>query len=110
MNDIESPLETALRELPRLEGHADWSDLRARLRKRQTFRFRVRKYVGTLKWASVCMGILLMVGLWQALQGRRSATASRSQELQTWVVAHDQAVESDPFTDPWSQSIAESNR
>jgi hypothetical protein len=110
MTRPESNLENALRSLPLREGHADWQDIQSRLRRRRPFHLRLLKHAGTLKWVSVCMGVLLLVGFWQALQGRRSVTASRSQELRTWVTAHDQAVESDPFEDPWSQSIAESNR
>lgn len=106
----ETPLENALRSLPSLEGQADWQDLQSRLRRRRPFHLRVLKHATTLKWVSVCMGILLLAGFWQALQGRRSVTASRTQELRTWVTAHDQAVDEDPFADPWAQSIAESNR
>jgi len=110
MNHPESNLENALRDLPMWGGQADWHDLQSRLRRRRPFHLRLMKHASTLKWISVCMGVLLLVGFWQALQGRRSVTASRNQDLRTWVTAHDQAVEADPFADPWSQSIAESNR
>jgi hypothetical protein len=110
MSHPESILESALRELPRWEGQADWQDLQSRLHRRRPFHLRLMRHANTLKWVSVCMGVLLLVGFWQALQGRRSVTASRNQELGTWVTAHDQAVDSDPYADPWYQSIAESNR
>lgn len=110
MNISESPLESALRELPRWEGAPDWNDLQSRLRRRRPFHLRILKHAYTLKWVSVCIGVLLLVGFWQALQGRRDITATRSQELRTWVTAHDQATESDAFVDPWARSIAESNR
>jgi hypothetical protein len=110
MNNSETPLESALRELPRWEGQADWIDLQARLHRRRPFHLRLWKHATTLKWVSGCLGVLLLVGFWQALQGRRSVTATRTQELRTWVTAHDQATEADPFADPWAQSVAESNR
>jgi hypothetical protein len=110
MTHSESSLETALRSIPSWEGESNWPDLQSRLHRRRPFHLRLVKHANTMKWVSACMGVLLLVGFWQAMQGRRSVTASRNQELRTWVTAHDQAVESDPFADPWSQSIAESNR
>ncbi len=110
MNTPESPLESALHDLPPWEGRADWNDLRSRLRRRRPFRVHLARHATTLKWVSACVGVLLLVGFWQALQGRRSVTASRNQELRTWVTAHDQATGSDAFVDPWTQSLAESYR
>ncbi len=110
MKRYESPLENALCQLPRDEGVDDWEDLKSRLRRRRPYSTRFRKHVGTLKWALACLAILMMVGFWQAVQGRRSVVASRSLELRTWVAAHDQAVDSDPYADPWSQSVAEASR
>ena len=110
MNEFESPLETALRSLPRQEGFDDWVDLQSRLRRRRPFSVRVLRHASTMKWAGACLGILLLVGFYQAMQGRRSVVASRSLELRTWVAAHDQAVDADPYADPWTQSLAESSR
>jgi len=110
MNFEESELENALRALPRDEGFDDWGDLKSRIHRRRPFGVRLRKHAGTLKWASACLGILLCVGFWQAMQGRRSVVASRSLEMRTWVTAHEQAVEADPYADPWAQSIAEAGR
>jgi len=110
MNTEESRLETALRELPRDEGFDEWGDLQRRLNRRRPFRMRLRKHASSLKWASACLGILLCVGFWQAMQGRRSVVASRSLELRTWVTAHEQAVETDPYADPWTQTVAEASR
>ncbi|MEN9308746.1 MAG: hypothetical protein RL173_2678 [Fibrobacterota bacterium] len=105
----ESGMEKALRALPREEGFDDWGDLQKRLHRRRPFHVRLRKHANTLKWAAACLGILLCVGFWQAMQGRRSVVASRSLELRTWVTAHEQAVESDPYADPWAQTVAEAS-
>lgn len=110
MNFEESEMEQSLRNLPRNEGFDDWGDLKTRLRRRRPFGVRLRRHASTLRWATACLGVLLLVGFWQAMQGRRSVVASRSLELRTWVAAHDQAVESDPYADPWAQSIAEAGR
>jgi hypothetical protein len=107
MSIEETDLETALRGIPRQEGFDDWADLQGRLSRRRPFRARLRKHASTLRWATACLGILLMVGFWQAMQGRRSVVASRSLEMRTWVTAHQQAVEADPYADPWAQSLAE---
>jgi len=110
MNENESPLEAALRSLPRDEGFDDWPDLRSRIRRRRPFSVRLRRHAPALRWATACLAVLVMVGFWQASQGRRSAVATQSLELRTWVAAHDQAVESDPYADPWAQSLAEAGR
>ncbi len=110
MNQQESPLETALRGLPREEGSDDWMDLKARIKRRRPFSVRLRKHAASLRWATVCLGILVAIGFWQASQGRQSAIASQTLELRTWVVAHDQAIDADPFADPWARSIAEAGR
>ena len=110
MNYEESHLEKSLRALPRDEGFDDWADLRSRIHRRRPFSVRLRKHAGALRWAATCVGILLLVGFWQASQGRRSAVASRSLELRTWVAAHDQAAEADPYADPWAQNMAEAGR
>lgn len=110
MNENESPLETALRGLPREEGSDDWTDLKSRIKRRRPFSVRLRKHAGSLRWAMACLCILVGIGFWQSTQGRQSAIASQSLELRTWVAAHDQAVDTDPYADPWAQSIAEAGQ
>jgi hypothetical protein len=52
------------------------------------------------------VAVLLAVGFWQTLQGRRSVVASGT-ELHTWTSAHQEAVKQDPLADPWTATLAE---
>lgn len=106
MNIEDQTLEQALRALPPLHGRDDWPDLKRRLRARRTFRSRLHRAKSTLRWAGACLAVLLAVGLWQTLQGRRSVVASGS-ELHTWTSAHQEAVVQDPLADPWTSTLAE---
>jgi len=109
MNTIEDPLERALRELPIVPGLDDWPDLKRRLGARRTFRARLFRSRSTLRWSAACLAVLLCIGFWQTLQGRRSVVASSGLELRTWTGAHQEAVQRDPFVDPWSEALAEAS-
>lgn len=109
MNIHEDPLERALRALPAVTGEDDWPDLKRRLGARRTFRARLRRSRSAIRWAAACLAVLLCVGFWQTLQGRRSVVASSGLELRTWTGAHQEAVQRDPFVDPWSEALAEAS-
>jgi hypothetical protein len=105
----EDTLERALRALPPLAGEDDWPDLKRRLGARRTFRSRLRRSRSTLRWVAACLTVLLAVGAWQTLQGRRSVVASSGLELRTWTRAHQEAVQHDPLADPWAEALAEAS-
>jgi hypothetical protein len=106
LNTDDRSLEQALRALPPNLGQDDWPDLVRRLKSRRTFRTRIHRSRSTLRWAGACVAVLLAVGFWQTLQGRRSVVASGT-ELHTWTSAHQEAVKQDPMADPWTATLAE---
>lgn len=102
------PLDRSLRGLSPILGHDDWPDLKRRLGRRRTFRSRLFGARSSFRWALACMAILLGIGTWQTLQGRRAVASSGNMELRTWVSAHQDAVVSDSIVDPWTETLAES--
>lgn len=99
-----TPLEDALRQLPKLEGQGDWTDLEsrlARLRPTRQARPRRKARVLALAFASLC---LLAAGSYLAWAWGESGTTL------AWERAHEDAAATDPWADPWVAAAVETDR
>lgn len=99
-----TPLEDALRQMPRIEGHGDWNDLEsrlARLRPTRRARPRPKARILAMAFAGIC---LLATGSYVAWSWGESATSV------AWESAHEDAAASDPWADPWVAAAVETDR
>lgn len=99
-----TPLEDALRELPRLDGKSDWNDLEtrlARLRPARIARPRRRARILAFAFASICF---LATGAVLAWSFSEPTTAV------AWESAHEDASATDPWADPWVAAALETSR
>lgn len=99
-----TPLEDALRELPRLDGKADWNDLEARLARLRPARgARPRRLARILAFAFASLSILAAVGTLAWSLSEPIATVA-------WESAHQDAAATDPWADPWVAAALETSR
>lgn len=101
-------LEDSLRSLPPLPGLPDWADLEVRLaalrptrqKPSPTLLQRMRKHPRRVAWVSAGALVLTLAAAWMGM-GRQPAV-----DL-AWRSAHQEAMRSDPWADPWVSAAME---
>ena len=100
-----TPLEDALRDLPKLEGQGDWNDLESRLaRLRPTRQVRPRRKARAFALAAASLCVLAVGSYVAWTWGGESATSV------AWESAHQDAAATDPWADPWVAAAVETDR
>jgi len=97
------PLDEALRSLPRRDGRSDWNDLQNRLTALHPARTPRRSFSRRqiLSFSGCCLVLVAGIYGWHKFQDRPETA---------WKSAHQQAVASDPWADPWVVAAVETSR
>lgn len=99
-----TPLEDALRDLPRYDGKSDWNDLEARLaRLRPARAAHPRRRMRILAFAFASLGFLAAGSYMAWSFAEPTATVA-------WESAHEDAAAADPWADPWVAAALETSR
>lgn len=98
---IDRHLEDALRALPRREGRSDWNDLESRISALKPARPQRHRLFTRRRIFSTAGALALLGGAFLAWNG----LANRPETI--WQQAHREAIDSDPWADPWVAAAME---